>query len=271
MLGVRLPRKGGPAPFAPPAGVAQWLRSSDLALAEGAAIDPWPDQSGSGSDAVGMMLTGVAGNKIARPTYRAGEISGFAAARFNGAYDIQGQPAIGRVHSNNPIAGNPSFSFALVMEWRAGPVNIGGVLCCGSDGDTGWNLSRRATGHIALRLGAVGLGSLYLGDGLPATQIAANIPFLVSCRRRSADNYNEIRINGALAASVVRAMSAASDDITALALGAFYAYNFVPDGLTGACNYTADFNLAEMFYYPSYLADADISKIENYLLTRYGL
>ena len=108
--------EGGPPTLPAFTGLTVWLEADQLALADGAAVSPWPDLSGGGQDGV------IVGSPA--PTYRANALNGLPVVRF--------KLNEGRVRGDTDLASSglpaPTYNYTVVYLARMVGPSIGRIF-----------------------------------------------------------------------------------------------------------------------------------------------
>jgi len=236
-----LPRRdlllfGGRPAFDPRsvAGCVLWLRADALALAGGAGVAAWADQSGQGNSAA--QATG-----LNQPTFQVAQINGLPALSFDGTHSFM-TGAIGSLTADHSRTG-----FAVL---QAGGTNVYGTAfnVGTSAGNSAWGFGLNNDGkYVEFQWGGDLEGTAYT----TAVQLVSAL--------KSADNLS-IYVDGALNAGPT---AEAAANVT----GTAYAIGQLVDGATIAFTGL----LAELLVYNAALTSADRHAVEAYLAAKYGL
>jgi hypothetical protein len=234
---------GGGGTFDPTtiAGLKLWLKADSLALADGAAVATWPDQSGNGNN----FAQGTGANQ---PIFKTAIVNSKPVVRFDGINDLL-------VCTASLIGTSSSFYTVIAVcnlaSISAGPHNYF------SSGVAGLNYSvqlRRDTSNL----------SYYHNDGgsgVPAQEtggVATGVWNVIS-----ADwNGSNIHLwrNGTLKATV--------GSTTQLGFGTNNAVGAFDPAISGQY---WDGDIAEVLIYNSALSATDRVNVENYLGAKYGI
>lgn len=213
----------------------------------GSALTTWNDKSGNQRNA-----TSSGGS---RPNYNTNRINGLPAVTFNAAHYM----TLGNIpkHSSFTIFCIWNTALTTTRQWVYGSIDVGG------DANNAWGLldfslsSNNKVNYIFSTGAANSSGNA--GSSLMSTNVFA----LTTQRYTSGANQEEWSKDGTPLTVTTTATAATSNGGTA------YEYVLGKAGALGAVYLTGD--IAEYIMFSASLSDADRSRVEVYLRTKYAL
>lgn len=222
-------------------GLTVWLDASQLALADGAAISPWPDLSGAGNHGT---ITGTP-----PPTLRTNALNSKAVARF--------RPNEGMLRGNSGIGSSglpaPYYNYTIVYVTRTVGPTVGRAF----SGLYPWT-------NFLVGFHSSGMDTAYDGSGflVPASAYGA-LPTAWKL-------YGMTGSNGGSGGTDVFYSNGAALGSAGGGTGLQDRYNLSGYDATGTME-SCDFEVAELLIYNRPLADAERQQVEAYLRDKWGL
>lgn len=210
---------------------AWWKADAITGLADGAALSPWVDSSGSGYNAT---ATGTQ-----RPTYRTSQVGGLPALDFDGADDW--------LNSSAPSNGNEQTLFAVVRLDTIGlPMMIRGAA-----GGGALSMEITDTGNLAL----ANAGS---APTVTSAALSTGVWYILAGSASASLDFMRVRVGGVQTAATWTGTAAT-------VRGTRISNNTANNGGR------LDGKIAELIVYQALRSDAEIVAIEGYLAAKYGL
>ena len=218
-------------------GLMVWLDASQLGLADGAAVSPWPDLSGTSHHGT---IVGTPAPKV-----RTNTLNGLPVVRFT--------INEGRVRGNNGlVSGLPTFNFTLVYVARMVGPSIGRIFA-GSYPSVNFLVGYHTSAYDSM------YDNAWVNTGVPWPALPT--PWKMHGADASHDGTNYLSrflINGVVSGTITAG--------TGLAQG----YNLSGYDITGTPE-TCDCEVAELVIYNHKLTDPERVEVEEYLRAKWGL
>lgn len=215
-------------------GLKLWLKADALSLNDGDAVDTWTDSSGTGNSVT---------EATNRPLYKTGGSNGKPYVYFDGTNDL--------LTKSSPVGlptGTGARSVFIVSAGRA-ISNYQPMYAYGTAGNNEvFSLSYHSSGYL--------LSWGYSNDDLVLASSLVNNTTYYFAHQYTGSNI-VVRQNGSELANYADTINTGS---TALKIG-----NYINDAYPGPVN------IYEVLIYNSFITGTDLTNVENYLKTKYGL